>query len=136
MPRMLAVLTEPVQVELVDHSHWWIPYLVPLAVVLAGVIAAGLSWLIHRQSVEAEDRRLQRRFAHERRMRERDATRATLDDVVKVIIRTNEELAEFASRVIELEGVRAEIEQARERGDESELNALGLRLRDAQLKVN
>lgn len=134
---MLAVLTEPVDVRLIEDNDWFDPFLVPLAIILAGLIAGGLAWLVHRQSLEAEDRRLKGTFRHERRMRNRDASRAALDEVLSRISLILETTTDFVGNVVVLEAVKAESEEARRREtSDSELQSLGLRLADAHEKVN
>jgi hypothetical protein len=134
---MLAVLTEPVDVRLIEDNDWFDPFLVPLAIILAGLIAGGLAWLVHRQSLEAEDRRLKGTFRHERRMRNRDAARAALDEVVSLISRTLETTTDFTGAIVILEGIKAEFDEARSREtSDSEWHSLGLRLTDAHEKVS
>jgi hypothetical protein len=71
---LLAVLTEPIDVHLVQDHDWWEPFLVPFAVVLAGVLAAAFSWWT-----------TSRTLRHDRQLREREATRKALDGVVDEI---------------------------------------------------
>ena len=99
MKGLVGALTEPVDVRLIEDGDCWEPFLVPLAIILAGLIAAGLTWLIHRQSLEAEDRRLRRTFRHERQMRNRDAARATLNQAVETIAEINDAVTDYSSGV-------------------------------------
>jgi hypothetical protein len=128
---VLIALSEPIDVHIIGDNHWWEPFLVPLALIFAGLIAAGLSWLIHRQSLEAEERRLARRFRHERRMREREATRAVLDDAVALIERMIDATTQLISQVDTAERIRRDLEQARQEGREQDEKVLLQRVNPA-----
>jgi hypothetical protein len=134
---LVARLTEPVDVRLIEHNDWFDPFLVPFAIILAGLIAGGLAWLVHRQSLEAEGRRLKRTFRHERRMRNRDAARAALDEVISLISRILETTTDFSGNVVLFEQVKAEFEEARQsETSDSEWRILSERLADAHQKVS
>jgi hypothetical protein len=94
---MWTGLAEPVDVRIISDEHWYEPFLVPLAVILAGLLAGFLSFYLHRANLAAEDRRQQRRFDHDRKMRDREATRNLLDWVVEQIVEINRLAGEFAS---------------------------------------
>ena len=88
---LLAMLTEPVDVHLVDDRFPWVPLLGDLALVLAALGGAWFAarWAARRlhEEIGADDQRFERQLQHDRDMRERDATRQVLDDVVEYVTR-------------------------------------------------
>jgi hypothetical protein len=103
---VLAVLTEPVDIRLTDdRSFPLIEVLGPLAVVIAGVVGA---WLAARYAETQQERQ----FAHERAMRERDATRAILDELGRYITTAIDKVSSLAAVVKVLEDLRHEEEAA------------------------
>lgn len=114
---MLAVLTEPVDVRLIEDQDWFEPWLVPLAIVLAGIVAALFSWFLHYQEQSADDRRQDRIFEHDRRMRDRDSRRAMLDGVFATMSARIDAVSDFGSAVREVVVERRHIARIEEADD-------------------
>lgn len=77
------------EVELTG-GEWWEPFVVPAAVVLVGVLAAAFSWWLTRRT-----------FAHERAMRERDASREALDAVIAEVSKASGTLNRASESMLE-----------------------------------
>ena len=74
---LVAALTEPIDVHVSTGTDW----ITPVSILLAGLLAAWLSWITHRRTLR-----------HEGLLREREATRRALDGVVDEITRTADAL--------------------------------------------
>lgn len=74
---LIAALTEPIDVQVSSGTDW----ITPVSILLAGLLAAWLSWITHRRTL-----------SHERILREREVTRKALDGVVDEINRAADAL--------------------------------------------
>lgn len=133
---MLRILgsnsAEPVQVELVG-GDWFEPLLVPAAIILAGLLAAFLSYLVHRQSMASADGQLVARFEHERRLREREAVRNSLDATAETIRGIVHAIGEYSGRIISAQALRRDLERT---GNQEEAEELQYEINDMQSEIN
>lgn len=106
----MSLIARIQQVELVDHQSWWSQNSGSVLLAIAAVLGAGLAAYVamrnHKQQLK-----------HDREMRNRDATRNTIDDAIEGIADAVIHTANLGARITSLETARARRQEVDSTGE-------------------